>query len=612
DLTLNAATSADVGTVPDLRLDPDVDTSSTLRAEDMPLEQRDSVPPGTPTLPESSRVDIFIPDEVERPWFSRLLSLKTRWEKKPQRSAQDEPVTIAPDIPPPAARTVEADQASLSPVPAVKPSPSPEKEHPPLRTAGRGPVTPEAISNLERHLASLAAFRDVWASIDQRLARVEEASGRVEAAVQRTEAVSAKSRADSMLPGMSANIEKQLAQAEMARTEQAVADRALHELCQNIDARLARTEDTLHRSEGVVTERIQELSARTTARIVGIEETLRLAPQSVADSMLPTIERQITQAREALERTEDVVADKTLHELYRNIDARLERTEDRLHRSEGVVAEWLQQLSARMTARLTETEETIQRIERIVSSRPIQQTASQHHERPLGAVAPVVELRARTHASAENRKPTREDVRARAALFLSRFANIKETLRPIQLPWVTGLAAPVLVLVAALAIGSLFRTERSVAPQAVAPVSTADRISAPVAPAVDRTIDAPSPPAVMANAPRSTRERLVPPPEVSAPEEQSRDQASAPATNRGPRYVGTLSITSVPSGASVSINGTPVGKTPLRLPRQRAGSLAVQIAHDGFERWSAAVLVPADRLTQVTATLRATPRAARN
>jgi hypothetical protein len=75
--------------------------------------------------------------------------------------------------------------------------------------------------------------------------------------------------------------------------------------------------------------------------------------------------------------------------------------------------------------------------------------------------------------------------------------------------------------------------------------------------------------------------------------------------SRSPRFVGTLSITSVPSGASVSINGKPAGVTPLRLARQRAGSLAVQVAHDGFERWSAAVVVPADRLTQVTAKLRA-------
>ena len=82
------------------------------------------------------------------------------------------------------------------------------------------------------------------------------------------------------------------------------------------------------------------------------------------------------------------------------------------------------------------------------------------------------------------------------------------------------------------------------------------------------------------------------------------DERVGPTTSRSPRSVGTLSITSVPSGASVSINGKVSGVTPMKLPRQRAGSLAVQIAHDGFERWSAAVRVPADRLTEVTARLR--------
>jgi hypothetical protein len=32
--------------------------------------------------------------------------------------------------------------------------------------------------------------------------------------------------------------------------------------------------------------------------------------------------------------------------------------------------------------------------------------------------------------------------------------------------------------------------------------------------------------------------------------------------------------------------------------------MAVQIAQDGFERWSSSVRVPADQLTQVTARLR--------
>jgi hypothetical protein len=69
-------------------------------------------------------------------------------------------------------------------------------------------------------------------------------------------------------------------------------------------------------------------------------------------------------------------------------------------------------------------------------------------------------------------------------------------------------------------------------------------------------------------------------------------------------FFGTLSITSNPSGAVVSINGQAAGVTPLRLARQRAGSYAVQIAQDGFERWSASVRVPADQLTQVRVILR--------
>ncbi len=76
-----------------------------------------------------------------------------------------------------------------------------------------------------------------------------------------------------------------------------------------------------------------------------------------------------------------------------------------------------------------------------------------------------------------------------------------------------------------------------------------------------------------------------------------------PIAARTQVFVGSVSITSVPSGARVSINGKAAGVTPLRLPRQRAGSMAVQIAQDGFERWSAAVRVPADRLTEVIAKL---------
>jgi len=100
---------------------------------------------------------------------------------------------------------------------------------------------------------------------------------------------------------------------------------------------------------------------------------------------------------------------------------------------------------------------------------------------------------------------------------------------------------------------------------------------------------------------------------VPAPASATGQRATTPAVAAqraatppsGPaRFVGTLKIESQPAGAAVSINGTPIGVTPITLEQQRAGSLAVQITLEGFERWSAAIQVPAGRVTQVNATLR--------
>jgi len=570
-------------------IEPEVDSLSTLVPEQVPLEWRDSLPPQALTEAQtpgadttSPDVDIIWPwaDDADQSWWSRLRSLKAAWETKHRRpSAHDEPVTTEADRLEPAART--------------------------------GDVATEAIGNLEEHLASLAALRDVCASIDRRLARVEEVSGqrhratidealhdvcsqmsnrlvRVEAAVERTEGFVAQKPWDL---STSAHTRLEHVEETLRLTQQALADRTLHELCRNIETRLERTEDTLHRREGIVAESLQQLSARMTARFAEVEETLRRTQKSLADSMPPdmgvNIERQLAQARTVLQRAEEAAADKTLHELCQNIEARLERTEETLHRSEGFVAEWLQDFSARTTARLATVEETIQRIERVVSRGTVEQQPSVRMDDRLVHTAETAYRR----------------VLASAVLFLNRFAKIRQTNRPIQLPWMAGLAVPVLVVVAVLAIGDLIRTSRGVEPEKVGPATTTDQISAPVVPATNEGIGATSTTAVMANAPRSSTGSVV-----SAPQQRSPDRESAPTTARRSKFVGTLSITSVPSGASVSLNGKPAGKTPLRLPRQPAGSLAVQIRHDGFERWSAAVLVPADQLTQVTANLRASAR----
>jgi hypothetical protein len=72
------------------------------------------------------------------------------------------------------------------------------------------------------------------------------------------------------------------------------------------------------------------------------------------------------------------------------------------------------------------------------------------------------------------------------------------------------------------------------------------------------------------------------------------------------RFVGTLSVQSEPSNAVVFVNQQRVGTTPLQLPRLPAGSYAIWVEHESYQRWTAAVLVPAHKLTRVTVKLEPT------
>ncbi|HUL71877.1 MAG TPA: PEGA domain-containing protein [Vicinamibacterales bacterium] len=75
-----------------------------------------------------------------------------------------------------------------------------------------------------------------------------------------------------------------------------------------------------------------------------------------------------------------------------------------------------------------------------------------------------------------------------------------------------------------------------------------------------------------------------------------------------PQFVGTLVVESEPAGATVFINQEPVGQTPLTLPDLRAGSRAVWVESAGYQRWTAGVLVPADKLTRINVKLEREPR----
>ena len=70
-------------------------------------------------------------------------------------------------------------------------------------------------------------------------------------------------------------------------------------------------------------------------------------------------------------------------------------------------------------------------------------------------------------------------------------------------------------------------------------------------------------------------------------------------------YVGVLTVDSEPTASAVFVDQQHVGETPLKLTRLRAGSHVVRIEREGYDRWTAAVLVAADKQTSVSAKLQA-------
>ena len=72
----------------------------------------------------------------------------------------------------------------------------------------------------------------------------------------------------------------------------------------------------------------------------------------------------------------------------------------------------------------------------------------------------------------------------------------------------------------------------------------------------------------------------------------------------GRQIKGTLLVESDPQGAEVSINGVAQGRTPLVIRDLGAGSRVVRLELPGYERWSWAVAVVANKRTPLTVKLR--------
>jgi hypothetical protein len=110
----------------------------------------------------------------------------------------------------------------------------------------------------------------------------------------------------------------------------------------------------------------------------------------------------------------------------------------------------------------------------------------------------------------------------------------------------------------------------------------------------DRTAERPLPQTAVPGAPPAPDAAPTPPPEPSPPSE--------------PEY-GALYITSVPTGALVTVGGTERGRTPLSVSKMIQGDARVTVALDGYENWRTEVAVRKDTTRRVHAELR--PRTGR-
>lgn len=104
---------------------------------------------------------------------------------------------------------------------------------------------------------------------------------------------------------------------------------------------------------------------------------------------------------------------------------------------------------------------------------------------------------------------------------------------------------------------------------------------------------------------KPNKQALAPvPKQVTRPTaERSSNASAAKAPRPTPEFVGALEVQSDPVGSAVFIDRKYVGESPVQVTELRAGSHTVWIQRDGYQRWTASILVPAEKRTHVAASL---------
>jgi PEGA domain-containing protein len=338
--------------------------------------------------------------------------------------------------------------------------------------------------------------------------------------------------------------------------------KSLQELCASID-------DRLRRAEEVTADRtLHELSARVEARLSEVEQAVQRIERTVA--------------------SESLEGQAAIQVLRSHISERLEQTEEIVRRSEGVIADHaVREVSACIDARVTGSEEVVRRIEQVVSSQSRQELSA------LQALRADIDRR-RVFEHSPLPMPPRSQRVMKGLAAAGVLVAIAILVFVMKVP-IAGEPQPEL-----RAGGREVIVRDAVVDAPAQPVPVPPPAPTTPTPAAATT---PTPTPTPTRPPAQSRQAAAPRRAAQTP--TRRATVPAAAENVAPRsFVGDLTITSTPAGATVSINGRAAGVTPLVLRERPAGSVAVQIANDGFERWSASVQVRAGEMTNVSATLR--------
>lgn len=200
-------------------------------------------------------------------------------------------------------------------------------------------------------------------------------------------------------------------------------------------------------------------------------------------------------------------------------------------------------------------------------------------------------LKARSHAHSEGYRN-------------AHFVTADEAMSSRDMPGRFSIPATRVLLAALIASAALAAFAGARFPAADRPPETQAALLPPLAAPTKNTADPAvvqhvAPPEVRAQSAIATSEpavaQRITPPEVERP-------AEANSTDTPPAKVifkGHLVVDSVPTGATVLINQRPAGTTPLRLTDYPAGSHAVWVELEGYERWTGGVRVQANATTNI-------------